>query len=268
MSKFRVIGRGMLELLLTLAISLIPVATGLMVMVYQQEAKLRETAHITVKEAIFSIDLAINRLHDAASAAMPFAGSACEAAREHLLKQIQDVQYLRALALTTDGRTYCDTLMPPHENDFLFAASESPVQLIFDSPATPNAVLVAYQLRHANLSVVASAYGIELRNELRAFQMGLILLLEFGDTYIWADGDSRDPARPSQSEFFMAEKSTAFGYSVNVGYPQGFAANERRQMLKQILPSLALVGIITGSIFYWGLFRHRGNRSRTAASHT
>lgn len=264
MSKLRIFGRGMMELVLTLAITLIPVASGLMVLFYQQDNKLRESARVSIQEAIFSIDLAINRLHEAASAAMPFAGSSCETAKEHLLKQIQDVQYLRALALTADGQTYCDTLVPPHENDMIFAASEPPVQLIFDSPATPNAVLVAYQLRHGNLSVIASMYGMELRNELRAFQTGVVLLLEFNDSYIWADGDSRDPVRPSQSEFFMTESSTKYGYTVKVGYPEGFSGNERRHALTQVLPSLALVGIITGSIFYWGVFRHRSNRGRTA----
>jgi len=265
MSKFKVIGRGVMDLVLTLAISSIPIASGLMVMHYHQDSKLRETARVSAKEAIFSVDLAINRLHEAATAAIPYAGSPCETAKEHLLKQIQDVQYLRALALVADGRTYCDTLVPPHENDLLYAALESPIQLIFDSPATPNAVLVAYQLRQGNLSVIASTYGMELRNELRAFQTGVVLLLEFGDTYIWADGDSRDAVRPSQSEFFTTEHSTKFGYTVKVGYPEGFAANDRRQALTQVLPSLALVGIITGSIFYWSVFRQRRSRGRTAA---
>jgi hypothetical protein len=265
MSKFRVLGRSMMALLLTLAISSIPVASGLMVMIYQHDNKLKETARVSLKEAIFSIDMSLNRLHDAAVVAMPLAGSACETAKAPLLKQVQDVRYLRALALTVDARVYCDTQVPPRTKSRFPTTSESPVQLIFDSPTAPNAVLVAYQLRRENLSVIASTYGMELRNELRAFQTGLVLLLEFGDFYIWADGDSRDPARPSQSEFLMTGKSDKYGYTVKVGYPDGFAANERRHMLMQILPSLALIGIITGSIFYWGLFRQWGKPGCAAA---
>lgn len=265
MSKFKVLGRSMMALLLTLAISLIPVASGLMVMIYQHDNKLKETARVSLKEAIFSIDLSLNRLHDAALAAMPLAGSACETARTHLLKQIQDVRYLRALALAVDGRTYCDTLVPPSAQNRFSPDLEAPVQLIFDSPAAPNEVLVAYQLRDENLSVIASTSGLELRNELRAFQTGLVLLLEFVDFYIWADGDSRDPTRPSQSEFSMTGTSDKYGYTVKVGYPDGFAADERRHMLMQMLPSLTLIGIITGSIVYWGLFRQWRKAERTAA---
>lgn len=130
----------------------------------------------------------------------------------------------------------------------------------------PNAVLLAYQLGEENLGVIATSYGMLLRNELRAFQTGLTLLLEFADLYIWADGDSRDPARPSQKEFFREGVSAKYGYTVKAGYAEGYSARETRQTIKQLFPSLALVGIFTGSITYWGLFRQRNRRVRSAAS--
>ncbi|WP_176516580.1 CSS-motif domain-containing protein [Pseudomonas ceruminis] len=264
MAKFRIGTRRMLEVLLTLVISLVPVVSGLAVMLYQQDKKLEDNARVSVQEAIFSIDLALDRLRAAAITAMPFAGSPCESAKEHLLKQVQDIHFLRALAVATDGQTYCDTLVPALDTGSLFAHSQSSVKLIFDSPATPNAVLVAYQLREGDVSVIATTYGFELRNELRGFQDGLTLLLEFDDLYIWADGDSRDLAPPSQAEFFKTGKSSKFGYTVKAGYAEGFTAQETQQALRQILPSLSLVGIITGSIVFWGAFRQRGKRGRTA----
>lgn len=78
MSRIKTAGQGLIELLLTLAISLLPVGTGLMVMIYQQDKKLEETARISVKEAIYSVDLALDRIHASASAAMKLAGAACE----------------------------------------------------------------------------------------------------------------------------------------------------------------------------------------------
>ena len=126
--------------------------------------------------------------------------------------------------------------------------------------------MLAYQLSKLNLGVIVTSYGTMLRNELRAFQTGLTLVLEFGDLYIWTDGDSRDPARPSQAEFFQEGVSEKYGYTVKAGYAQGYSANETRQTMRQLFPSLALVGIITGAITYWGLFRQRNLRARSAAS--
>ncbi|WP_313202504.1 CSS-motif domain-containing protein [Pseudomonas sp.] len=266
MSRIKTAGQGLIELLLTLAISLLPVGTGLMVMIYQQDKKLEETARISVKEAIYSVDLALDRIHASASAAMKLAGAACESAQPQLVDQVTKAPHLRSLALTIDGRTYCNTLKTPFPIDDMFPDARTQFRLVLDTPATPNAVLLAYQLSGKNTGVIATSYGMLLRNELRAFQTGLTLLLEFGEFYIWADGDSRDSARPSQDEFFQEDVSNKYGYTVKAGYAQGYAAHQTHQTLKQLFPILALIGVITGSITYWGLFRQRRQRVRSAAS--
>ncbi|MFZ5933920.1 CSS-motif domain-containing protein [Pseudomonas sp. HS6-2] len=266
MSRTKTAGQSLIELLLTLAISLLPVGSGLMIIFYQQDKKLEETARISVKEAIYSVDLALSRIHASASAAMMLAGTPCESAREQLRDQVATAAHLRSLALTVDGRVYCSTLKTPFTPDQMFPDQRSQFRLVLDPPAMPNAVLLAYQLGEENLGVIATSYGMLLRNELRAFQTGLTLLLEFADLYIWADGDSRDPARPSQKEFFREGVSAKYGYTVKAGYAEGYSARETRQTIKQLFPSLALVGIFTGSITYWGLFRQRNRRVRSAAS--
>jgi hypothetical protein len=265
MSRFRTAGQGLVELLLTLAISLVPVGTGLMIMFYQQDKKLEENSRISVSEAIYSVDLALDRIHNSASAAMALAGTACESAKAQLIGQLVKAPHLRSLALTAEGRTYCNTLETPYPPDLMISDAQSPFHLVLDPPATPNAVLLTYQLGENSLGVIATSYGILLRNELRAFQTGLTLLLEFGDLYIWTDGDSRDSTRPSQAEFFKEGISNKYGYTVKAGYAEGYSASEARKTLIHLFPSLALIGIITGSITYWGLYRQR-NRVRSAAS--
>lgn len=266
MSRIKTAGQSLVELLLTLVISLLPVGSGLMIMFYQHDKKLEETARISVGEAIYSVDLALDRIHASAAAAMKLAGATCERAQGQLSEQVAMAPHLRSLALTVDGRSYCDTLKSPFRLDSVFPDGKSQFRLAQDPLASPNAVLLAYQLREKNLGVIATSYGTLLRNELRAFQTGLTLLLEFGDMYLWADGDSRDPARPSQAEFYHEGVSQKYGYTVKAGYAQGFAANETRRTMKQLFPSLALVGLITGAITYWGLFRQRNLRARSAAS--
>ncbi|PVZ42248.1 CSS-motif domain-containing protein [Pseudomonas sp. CC120222-01a] len=255
-----------MELLLALAISLLPVLSGLMILFYQHDKKLEETARISVNEAIYSVDLALDRIHASASTALMLAGATCESAEPQLLDQVAKAPHLRSLALTVDGSTYCNTLKTPYPPDHMFPDAQSQFRLALHPPATPNSVLLAYQLTEQNMGVIATSYGMLLRNELRAFQTGLTLLLEFGELYIWTDGDSRDPMRPSQEEFFKEGISTKYGYTVKAGYAAGYSAHETRQTMKQLFPSLALVGVITGSITYWGLFRQRNQRVRSAAN--
>ncbi|BDM23231.1 MULTISPECIES: CSS-motif domain-containing protein [Pseudomonas] len=266
MSRIKTAGQSLVELLLTLAISLLPVGSGLMIMFYQHDKKLEETARISVGEAIYSVDLALDRIHASAEAAMKLAGAPCDNAQAQMFDQVEKAPHLRSLALTVDGRTYCNTLKTPYPPYSIFPDAKSQFRLVLDPPATPNTVMLAYQLSKQNLGVIVTSYGTMLRNELRAFQTGLTLVLEFGDLYIWTDGDSRDPARPSQAEFFQEGVSEKYGYTVKAGYAQGYSANETRQTMRQLFPSLALVGIITGAITYWGLFRQRNLRARSAAS--
>lgn len=266
MSRIKTAGQSLIELLLTLAISLLPVGTGLMIMFYQQDKKLEETARISVGEAIYSVDLALDRIKASATAAMTLAGTHCENAEPQLIDLVTQAPHLRSLALTSNGRPYCNSMKAPFAPDQSFADVSSRFRLMLDPPVTPHDMLLVYQTTQENRGVIATSYGILLQNELRAFQTGLTLLLEFEDLYIWSDGDSRDASRPSQAEFFQEGVSKKYGYTVKAGYPSGYSARETRQTMKQLFPSLALVGIITGAIAYWGLFRQRSRRVRGAVS--
>ncbi|MFK0310742.1 CSS-motif domain-containing protein [Pseudomonas sp. NPDC090233] len=266
MSKIIYAGRSFMELLLALAIGLVPVGMGLMAMLHQQKKTLAEHSHSSVQEAIFAIDRSLERLHAAANSALALAGTPCEEVRATLLKQVDITEGLRSLALQEKRHTYCNTLGTPTYHDAYFADAQVPLQLIFDTPATPGRVILSYQVRHDDSSAIATTYATQLRNELHRFQGGLTVLIEFGDSYLWALGDSRDAERPSQAEHVEAGVSKQYGYTVKAGYAQGFSAREARQATMQTLPSLVLVGIATGSIFYWAVFRRRGIPQGNAAN--
>ncbi|MFP3409267.1 hypothetical protein SB757_32115, partial [Pseudomonas sp. SIMBA_065] len=72
----------------------------------------------------------------------------------------------------------------------------------------------------------------------------------------------------SQSEFLATALSAKYGYRVKGGYAQGSTAQEIRQSMLQILPSLMLVGTVTGLIVYLGLFRGRSSSRDRAANAT
>nr|WP_314615515.1 CSS-motif domain-containing protein [uncultured Pseudomonas sp.] len=265
MSRTTTIGRSMLELLLILSISLIPVASGLAVMVYQQDRKLEENARVSVQEAIYSVDLSLDRLHAIANNALALAGKPCAEAKVSLTKLATETQYLRSLTLAEGGEAYCSSMAGFADAQLSQAGPSMPVQLAFISTLAPEGALLVHQVEHEAFSAIATAYADQLRNELRAFQDGLTLLLQFGDGYIWADGDSRDLSRPSQAEYFHRGISEKYGYTVEAGYAEGFSANEARQSMLMVLPSLVLIGVVTGSVIYWALFR-RGPRNENAAN--
>lgn len=189
------------KLLLILAIGMIPVLSGLLVMDYQLERKLEENARISVQEAVFSIDQALDRMEASLEKTLPLAGKPCVEVLGALDQRVASSPHLRSLVLTRGKQAYCATDMDPLEYLSAFSGSGLQTQLAFDAPSSPNAAIIKIQKPHSDPGVIATAYGRLLRDELRAFQDGLTLLLEFNDLYIWSDGDSRDPQRPSQAEF-------------------------------------------------------------------
>ena len=267
MSKIMHAGRSLLELLLLIALGLVPVVSGLLVMVFQLEAKLAENAKISVQEAVFSVDQALNRMHETALQALPFAGRPCDNVIGTLLDQVASRSMVRSLTLIKGNQAYCSTTSDSLAGLSSFAVSGRQVELAYGSGAEASELLVNFFLGGNDNGVIVTAYAMQLRNELDGFQDGLTLLLEFDDRYIWSHGDSRDRQPPSQSEFTERALSAKYGYQVKGGYGHGYTAREARQSMMQILPSLMLVGIVTGSIVYLTLFRARANRRGTAATH-
>ncbi|NIE77902.1 hypothetical protein F3J45_26075 [Pantoea sp. Ap-967] len=260
MSRMRNTGYGAMKLVLILAISSLPVGAGLLVMEYQQAKKLEGIAQDSVQEAIHSVDLALDRIHASALTALPLAGRACEGVRGRLVDQVVKAPHLRSLALTEGSQVYCSSKQTRHMIHSKLEDANQAFGLLLNPPSMPESVLLAYQLRENSQGVIATTYDLILRNELRAFRTGLTIVLEFGDQYIWSDGDSRDAERPSQVEYFKKGVSAKYGYVVKAGYAEGYAAREARQTMRQLLPALSLIGVTTGAIAYWGLFKLRGNR--------
>nr|HDS0974312.1 CSS-motif domain-containing protein [Pseudomonas putida] len=236
-----------------MSIGSIPVLSGLLMMDYQLERKLEENAKVSVQEAVFSIDQALSRMEADLDMILPLAGKPCDQVLDTLEQRVANSPHLRSLILTRDQQAYCATDMDPLPYISAFSQSGRQTELAFDAPSSPNAAIIKIQRPHNDPGIIATAYGRQLRDELRAFQDGLTLLLEFNDLYIWSEGDSRDAQRPSQVEFTERTISQKYGYVVIGGYPKGYAAQEFRLSLHQVLPSLVLVGVASMFIMYLGL---------------
>lgn len=256
-------GRSLLEVLMTLAVGMVPITSGLAVMGYQLDKKLEQVSTTSVHEALFVIDRALDDVHQAALAALPLSGQPCQAVEEDLKALVLRNPHLHSMSLTRDDRIYCSSLSPIASSTPEFQPGHN-VKLSFGTPTLPDEALLKYRLPSQQPGVTASAYGTRLRSELNGFQSGLVLLLEFEENYLWSDGDSRDPERPSQAEYVQSAASTQYDYSVKVGFPEGHRDQEMLQGAVQTLPSLALVGLLTSAFTYWGLFRSRKKAVRDA----
>jgi len=267
MSKIMPTGRGMLELLLLIAVGLVPVVSGLLVMVFQLEMKLAENSTISVREAVFSVDQALDRMHNKALRTLPHSGKPCEEVMRALQDQVANLSMVRSLTLLRDHQAYCSTTSGSLEHLSSFASSGRQVEISYGQPDTRQNLLVNFHLPGKNDNgVIVTAYAMQLRDELDGFQDGLTLLVEFDDRYIWSEGDSRAEQRPSQSEFAASALSSKYGYRVKGGYAKGFTAQEIRQSMRKVLPSLMLVGILTGSIVYLALLKARSQRQGGTAN--
>lgn len=255
---------NLLKRLMVIAIGAVPIVSGLLVMNYHLGKKLAETSQISVQEAVFSVDQLLDRMVATFDRANDLAGKPCVQVSGKLHDIIAISPHLRSLALTANGEAYCATEKDPMAYISAFIKSGRGTELAFDVPSSPNAAILRVQTPGRNSGVVGTLYGIELRKELKSFQTGLTLILEFGDHYIWTDGDSRDPERPSQDEFSEWAESKKYGYTVRGGYSKGYTANEFRMTIAQVLPSLALVGVATSLVLYLGLMRARKAHSGTA----
>lgn len=249
-------GRSLLEVLITVAVGLVPITSGLAVTGYQLDKKLEQVSSTSVQEALFVIDRALDQVHQAALEALPLSGKPCRSVQDELKGLVLRNAQLHSLSLTQDDQVYCSSLSTFTLHTPEFKAGQN-LMLTFGMPSVPNEAILQYRLAGQHPGVIASAYGLTLRSELNGFQSGLVLLLEFGDRYIWSAGDSRDAERPSQTEYFQSQTSTKYDYTVEVGFPEGYRKHELLQATLQTLPSLALVGLLTSAFTYWGLFRSR-----------
>lgn len=83
----------------------------------------------------------------------------------------------------------------------------------------------------------------------------LTLQVELAGIAIWGHrgDDDRHPAY--RGEFLQHAHSSKHGYTVQGSYSPGHTGRQARQSMLQVLPSLALVSIMTGATGYLGLTR-------------
>lgn len=89
----------------------------------------------------------------------------------------------------------------------------------------------------------------------------MVLQVELNGTAIWTRGASGDSHRPPPAEFIHRAHSGKHPSAVQAGYTADHIGRQARQSMLQVLPSLALVGLLTGATGYLGMARPRRLRA-------
>jgi len=258
-------GRVLLELLTTLLIGLAPVACGLLVMAWQVDKKLEESADIAQNEARQRVDSLIDSLHAASNKVLNLAEGPCDKALPTLHAEVVTNPELRSLTLVRENRAYCSTLRG--ESGLLVDPGEyfnHRLRLEPGNDNTPDSAILYYRLQEYPYGVLAVADGQILQRLLNGIRESASVKLQFGPASIGAAGEVREKAGKPDLEQYASLVSPTYGYTVHVGYPPGYTARQLLDNSLSIAPSLLLVGILTAMGSYWAMYRRRRPTVRRA----
>ncbi|MDD1015154.1 CSS-motif domain-containing protein [Pseudomonas rubra] len=258
MALSRLAGRSLLEFLITLLIGLAPVACGLLVLALQVERKQEETAAVSAAEAIYAIDLVIDTLHSTSNAVLGLAGQRCEQVLPALRQAALRQPSVRSLILIRDNRGYCGTVLGNFDAAFDPGSYfNQRLRLDLQNQITPDMPVLHYRLQEHPVGVIATSDARTLQLELQGFQNGIVLALQFGSDFLWANGSGSVAQVPNYEEDKQRQVSDKYGYVVHAGYPDGHTRQVLRQAIHSTAPLLLLVGILTSAVAYWSLFRQQ-----------
>jgi len=251
-------GNALLTLLTLLLIGVAPVAFGLLVMTWQVNKQLDDSATAALREARQGVDDVIDALHRASNKVLNLAEYDCGKALPALYSEVVANPELRSLTLVRENRAYCSTLRG--ESGLLVMPGDyfnHRLRLEPGNDNTPDSAILYYRLQEYPYGVLAVADGKILQRVLQGTRAPDNLRLQFGPTLIGASGEVQDSAPLHEAPPYLSQVSPLYGYSLHVVYPPGHTARQLLDNSLGVAPSLLLVGIMTAAGSYWAMYRRR-----------
>lgn len=251
-------GRVFLELLTTLLVGLSPIVCGLLVMAWQVDKKLDESAINARREALQSVDHLIESLHAASNKVLNLAEYPCDKALPTLHSEVVANPELRSLTLVRENRAYCSTLRG--ESGLLVDPGDyfnHRLRLEAGNDNTPDSAVLFYRLQEYPYGVLAVADAQILQRLLRSIHEPASVILQFGSNHIGANDEVRENAETPDLEQYTSMVSPLYGYTLHAGYPPGYTARQLLDNSMTLAPSLLLVGVMTAIGSYWAMNRRR-----------
>lgn len=251
-------GHALLTLLTLLLIGLAPIVFGLLVMAWQVNKQLDDSATLTLREARAGVDSLIDSLHSASNKVLNLAEYACEKALPALHSEVVSNPDLRSLTLVRENRAYCSTLRG--ESGLLVDPGDyfnHRLRLETGNDNTPDSAILYYRLQEYPYGVLAVADGELLQRVLQGTRQPANVRLQFGPALIGAVGEVDDNLLVLETEAYMNQVSPIYGYTIHILHPPGHVARQLLDNSLGIAPSLLLVGIMTAAGSYWAMHRRR-----------
>lgn len=258
-------GHALLTLLSLLLIGLAPVAFGLLVLTWQVNNQLDESARVTLRETRQGVDHLLDSLHGASNKVLNLAEYACDKALPALHSEVVANPELRSLTLVRENRAYCSTLRG--ESGLLVDPGDyfnHRLRLEPGNDNTPDSAILYYRLQEYPYGVLAVADARVVQRVLQHMPEPDSVKLQFGPTLIGASGEVQDSVTTLGADSYMSQVSPMYGYTIHITYPPGHVASQLLDSSRGIAPSLLLVGIMTAAGSYWAMYRRRRGLRRPA----
>lgn len=251
-------GHALLTLLTFLLIGLAPVVFGLLVMAWQVNKQLDESASLALRDARIGVDSLIDSLHGASNKVLNLAEYPCDKALPALHSEVVANPELRSLTLVRENRAYCSTLRG--ESGLLVDPGDyfnHRLRLEAGNDNTPDSAILYYRLQEYPYGVLAVADGAILQRALLGTGQPDSVKLQFGPTLIGATGEVQDNLAALESQAYMSQVSPMYGYTIHILHPPGHAVRQLLDNSLVVAPSLLLVGIMTAAGSHWAMNRRQ-----------
>jgi c-di-GMP phosphodiesterase len=208
--------RLLASLLCCTALILISLAT----LYWQTWSLTRQQAQNAAERAMVQIDSALLHSTQAARAALPLASRPCAEVARELRVLVATSPYVRSVNLSRHGRLYCSSIFD--EIDLIDELQDGQRERFKLSAVTrlgSKPSLLFYHLSEGDHSVMVAINPYHLSKPLQWRLAGAHSWVQIGKQWLDLKGKVHDGQPPTFRGFNYQLSSTAFGYSLNQGFP-------------------------------------------------
>jgi len=236
----------------------LPVVLGMVIIFWQAERILQQTARTTANGAVEQFDLILDNVAQAATAILPLAGQPCARAVLSMREQVTRRPYVRSTNLVRGDTLYCSSLFGDYQEavdpaDYVGGH----LWLLAGNAVTPTRALLIYRLASPTAAgaALSTVDGYHLINSLRMIGGDTELRLQVGTRWLTADGHVHEAPLPPFDVAPFELRSARYPFSIETGYT---AAQRWALIGREYPPMLGLLlvlGVATGLLSRWALRR-------------
>ncbi|MFZ3403616.1 EAL domain-containing protein [Aeromonas salmonicida] len=196
------------------------ILVSLATLYWQTWSMTRQQAQNAAERAMVQIDSALYHSTQAARAALPLVGRPCHEVARELRVLVATSPYVRSVNLSRHGRLYCSSIFDEiNLKDDLQNGQHQRLKLKAVTRLGLKPSLLFYRLSEGDHGVVVAINPYHLSKPLQWRLGGPNSWVQIGEQWLDIKGRIHDGVAPVFRGFNYPLSSTAFGYSLNQGFP-------------------------------------------------